>query len=171
MNQSTIGSKTEHFETNCKACSVEDQSANYSVNYELSRIYLSTLGSEEFSTRSIDQAHITRTDSWVYLYIRSATLYTEGTFTYDFGNTILSISDTTYTSQDIGFDRCDFGHSTRQNGYEGVIESNVIWAYITLSPPKHSVDASISCNKYGTTGGESRTSDWVTVGYGCGPVP
>jgi len=171
VNPSTIGSKTEHFETNCKACSVDGQSANYSVNYELSRIYLSTLGSEEFSSRSVEQAQVKRTDSWVYLGDNCATLYTKGTFTYDVGNTILSISDSTYTYQGVGFDRCEFEHSTRQTSYEGFVESNVIWSCLTLSPPKHSVDAWISCNKYGTTGGNSETSDWVSIGVGCAALP
>ena len=170
VNPSTIGSKTEHFETSCKACLVDDQSANYSVNYELNRIYLSTLGSEEFSSRSIEQVQVKRTDSWVYLGVNSANLYTQGTFTYDDGNTILSISDTSYTSQGFGFDRCEFDHSTRQTSYEGFVEANAIWACFTLSPPKHSVDAQISCTNTGDVSGSSQTSDWVAVGFGCGSL-
>jgi len=171
VNPLMLGSKTEHFETSCTACSVNDQSGNYSVSYELSRIELSALGSEEFSTRYLDGLRIIRTDKWVYLGVISATLYTDGTFEYDYGNRILSIEDNTYTSQGPWFDRCVFGHSTRENGYTGFVESNVIWAYNAFSPPKHSVDAWISCNIYGSTNGNSQTSDWVSVGYGCGAAP
>lgn len=166
-----IGSKTEYFEDSCKDCSVGNQSSNYSVSYELSRIDLSALGSEEFGARSIYDAQVTRTDSWIYLSITRATLYTKGTFTYDYGNRILGISDNTYTSQGINFDRCEFGHSVRETGYTGYVESNVIWAYLTLSPPKHSVDAWISCDIYGSTDGSSSTSDWVSIGVGCQSVP
>jgi len=170
-----VGSKTEYFENGCKACSVGNQSDSYSINYELSKISLSDLESEEFDTRAIYEAQITRTDDWIWrgnpLLPSKATLYTQGTFTYDYGNSILSISDNTHTSQDPGFDRCEFGHSTRENGYTGYIDSHVIWSVFALSPPKHSVDAWISCNKYGSTDGNSNTSDWVSVGFACGSLP
>ena len=84
----------------------------------------------------------------------------------------MGISDSSYTYQGIGFDRCDFDHSTRTVGITGYVEADVIWAYMQISPPKHSVDAWISCNYYGTTDGDSNYSDWVGIGgFGCMSLP
>jgi hypothetical protein len=143
----------------------------HTTRYELSRISLSDTGSSEFAARSVYSTQITRTDSWIYLGINRASLYTVGTFTYDYGVQILSINDNTYTYQGLGFDRCDFSHSTRVTGITGYVDSSVIWAVYTAMPPKHSVDAWISCNIYGSTNGNSVTSDWVSTGFGCFGIP
>ncbi|WP_317135890.1 hypothetical protein [Methanochimaera problematica] len=142
------------------------------TEYLLKEISLSNTKSKEFSSKSVYSATITRTDRWVYLGYTSATLYTKGTFTYDYGNQILGISDSSYTSQDVGFAKCSFDHSTRITGITGYVEADVIWSVYSVSPPKHSVDAWISCNYYGTTGGDSNHSDWVAVGgLGCLALP
>lgn len=141
------------------------------TEYSLKEIDLSNTKSGEFGAKTVYSATITRTDSWIYLGLTSATLYTKGTFTYDYGNQILGISDSSYTYQGLNFARCDFDHSTRVTGITGYVEADVIWAYSAVSPPKHSVDAWISCNYYGTTDGDSNHSDWVAVGVACAALP
>lgn len=149
----------------------ENNKSVHTTRYELSSISLSGIGSSEFGTKTVYSTKITRTDSWIYLGINRASLYTVGTFTYDYGVQILSIDDDTYTYQGLGFDRCSFSHSTRITGITGYVDSSVIWAVYTSMPPKHSVDAWISCNIYGSTNGNSVTSDWVSTGFGCFGIP
>jgi len=143
----------------------------HTTRYELSRISLADIGSSEFSAAAVYSTHITRTDSWVYLGISRASLYTDGTFTYDYGNQILAINDNSNTYQALGFDQCQFTHATRVTGITGYIDSSVIWSVYTAMPPKHSVQAWISCNYYGSTNGNSVTSDWVATGFGCFGIP
>jgi hypothetical protein len=151
---------------------VRDGMPKTTTEYSLKEIDLPNTLSKEFGSKSVYATTITRTDEWIYLGVTSATLYTKGTFTYDYGSQILGISDSTYTSQGVGFVRCDFDHSTRITGITGYIESDVIWAWWAPSPPKHSVDAWISCNYYGSTDGDSNHSDWVAIaGMGCNSVP
>jgi len=149
----------------------ENNKSIHVTRYDLTRIPLSEIGSTEFGTLSVYSTQITRTDSWIYLGINRASLYTVGTFTYDYGNQILSIDDDTYTYQGLGFDRCDFSHSTRVTGITGYIDSYVVWAVYGPMPPKHSVTAWISCNIYGSTNGNSVTSDWVSSGFSCFGAP
>ncbi len=143
----------------------------HTTHYELSRISLADIGSSEFSTAAVYSTHIIRTDSWVYLGISRASLYTDGTFIYDYGNQILAINDNSNTYQALGFDQCQFTHSTRITGITGYVESSVIWSVYTAMPPKHSVNAWISCNIFGSTNGNSVTSDWVATGFGCFGIP
>ena len=143
----------------------------HTTHYELSRISLADIGSSEFSTAAVYSAHITRTDSWVWLGISRASLYTDGTFTYDYGNQILGISDNSNTYHALGFDQCQFTHSARVTGVTGYVDSSVIWSVYTAMPPKHSVNAWISCDIYGSTNGNSVTSDWVASGFSCFGTP
>jgi hypothetical protein len=143
----------------------------HTTHYDMSRISLADIGSSEFSTAAVYSNHITRTDSWIWLGISRASLYTDGTFTYDYGNQILGISDNSNTYQALGFDQCQFIHSTRVTGVTGYVDSSVIWSVYTAMPPKHSVNAWISSDIYGSTNGNSVTSDWVASGFSCFGVP
>ncbi|MCK9631031.1 MAG: hypothetical protein M0R30_05255 [Methanoregula sp.] len=142
------------------------------TSYELRKISLSEIGSSEFGTKTIYETHILRTDSWVSAFDpnKRADLFTEGTFTYD-GSQILDIVDNTNSNQDFGIDRCEFTHSTRTTSLKGYIESHVIWALLLFNPPKHSVDAWISCSVTGVPGGGRAVSEWVSSGFGCFGTP
>jgi hypothetical protein len=144
-----------------------------STSYELRKLSLSEIGSSEFGTKSVYETHILRTDSWVSALDpnKRADLYTEGIFTYDYGVQILAIEDYTFSQQDLGIDRCDFSHSTRITSSKGYVDSYVIWALMMAMPPKHSVDAWISCSTTGVTGGYSQVSEWVSTGFGCFGTP
>lgn len=173
VSSTVIGSKVEQSVDVYSSGITLDQNNRsvHTTRYELSRISLAGIGSSEFSTATVYSNHITRTDSWIWLGISRASLYTDGTFTYDYGNRILAINDNSNTYQALGFDQCQFTHSTRITGITGYIDSSVIWSVYTAMPPKHSVNAWISCNIYGSTNGNSATSDWVATGFGCFGIP
>jgi len=142
------------------------------TSYELRKVSLSEIGSSEFGIRTIYETHILRTDSWVSAFDpnKRADLFTEGTFTYD-GSQILDIEDNTNSIQDFGIDRCEFTHSSRTTSLRGYIDSHVIWALLLFNPPKHSVDAWISCSVSGVAGGGYQVSEWVSSGFGCFGTP
>ncbi|AGB03360.1 hypothetical protein [Methanoregula formicica] len=137
------------------------------TRYELRKI-----SSSEFDMKTIYETQIRRTDSWVSAFDpnKRADLFTEGTFTYD-GSQILDIEDITNSIQDFGIDRCEFTHSPRTTSLRGYIDSHVIWALLLFNPPKHSVDAWISCSVTGVPGGGSQVSEWVSSGFGCFGTP
>ncbi|MDD1690525.1 MAG: hypothetical protein LUQ66_07680 [Methanoregula sp.] len=142
------------------------------TRYDLRKISLSETGSSEFGMKTIYETHILRTDSWVSAFDpnKRADLITEGTFLYD-GSQILDIGDNTNAIQDFGIDRCEFTHSTRTTSLRGYIDSHVIWALLLFNPPKHSVDAWISCSVTGVPGGGRAISEWVSSGFGCFGTP
>jgi len=145
--------------------------SSITTTYTVRKIALSDIGSSEFKSNVVYSTEIRRDDAWVSIGGKRADLFTDGVFTYDYANQILGLADNSNTYQGFGIDQCSFTHSPRVTGITGYIDSSVIWALDLAMPPKHSVNAWISCNVYGTTGGNSAISNWVSTGFGCFGVP